>query len=245
MIARKMGKRSITAALTLSLLFTGVCTASVQAASADDEKKSVAAVGDVGTQTEATGDEQKGAAAAGDAVAQTDAAVEEKKGVAAIVDKITGAADQVMKVLNDSGIAPALKQGYTTVTDFVFTYETQPDDPDMESLARSWAVTAWLGDDDKQETNVYYFDNHTLTMVEDPTIIGRGYNLKKTPDGSFLNGQYTGILKAVVTSPTTYTVEWVNYDDEINMYLLQKMQEKKGAAAEGGAEAAQTESSGE
>ena len=245
MIVRKMGKRSISAALTLSLLLTGACSFSVQAESADGEKKGVAAVEDSSAQTEAAGGEEKAVATAGETGVQTEAVKEEKKGLAAVTDKITGAADKVMQFLNDTGIAPALKQGYSTVTDFVFTYETQPDDPDMESLARSWAVTAWLGDNDKQETNVYYFDNHSLSMVEDPTMIGRGYNLKKTPEGSFLNGQYTGILKAVVTSPTTYTVEWVNYDDEVNMYLLQKMKEKKGTSDNTGEETAQTESAGE
>ena len=53
-------------------------------------------------------------------------------------------------------------------------------------------------DEEKEASNVYYFDNHTLTMVEDLTQIGRGYNLKKTPEGSGLNGKHTGILKAVV-----------------------------------------------
>ena len=110
---------------------------------------------------------------------------------------VTGAADQVSEVLNDTGIAPAVKNAYDTVTDFIFTYETQPDDAQMESLARTWAVTAWLKDEEKEKSNTYYFDNHTYSMTENPTEIGSGYNLKKTPDGSSLNGKHTGILKAV------------------------------------------------
>ena len=42
----------------------------------------------------------------------------------------------------------------------------------------------------------------------------------------------TGILKAVVADATNYTVSWVNYDDEVNLYLLQKMKEKQGDTAE-------------
>ena len=145
---------------------------------------------------------------------------------------VTGAADQVSEVLNDTGIAPAVKNAYDTVTDFIFTYETQPDDAQMESLARTWAVTAWRKDEEKEKSNTYYFDNHTYSMTENPTEIGNGYNLKKTPEGSSLNGKHTGILKAVVADATNYTVSWVNYDDEVNLYLLQKMKEKQGDTAE-------------
>ena len=102
----------------------------------------------------------------------------------------------------------------------------------MESLARTWAVTAWLKDEEKEKSNTYYFDNHTYSMTENPTEIGSGYNLKKTPDGSSLNGKHTGILKAVVADATNYTVTWVNYEDEVNLYLLQKMKEKQGDTAE-------------
>ena len=158
------------------------------------------------------------------------------------MDFIVGVKDKAVEILNDSGIGPAVKGGYDTVTDFIFTYETQPDDADMESLARSWAVTTWLSDEEKEESNTYYFDNHTLRMVEDPSQIGRGYNLKKTPDGSGLNGVHTGILKAVVADATNYAVTWVNYDDELNMYLLQKMKEKNDSGA--GAETASTETAG-
>ncbi len=135
----------------------------------------------------------------------------------------SGVGSQVGSFLNDIGIGPALKSVYDAVVDFVFTYQTQPDDSDMELLARSWALTTWLADEDKDDTNIYYFDNDTMTMVEDLTQIKGGYNVSKTPDGSYLNGKKTGILKAVVTDATTYNVEWVNYDDEMNLYLLQKM----------------------
>ena len=155
-------------------------------------------------------------------------------------DFIIGVKDKIVEVLDNTGIGPAVKNGYDTVTDFVFTYETQPDDSDMENLARSWAVTMWLADEEKGESNIYYFDNHTLRMVEDPTQIGRGYNLKKTPEGSSLNGVHTGILKAVVADATNYTINWVNYDDELNMYLLQKMQEKKDTTADTETPAAET-----
>jgi hypothetical protein len=145
---------------------------------------------------------------------------------------ISGAVGKAGEVLNDTGIAPAVKNAYNTVTDFIFTYETQPDDAQMESLARTWAVTAWLKDEEKEKSNTYYFDNHTYSMTENPTEIGSGYNLKKTPDGSSLNGKHTGILKAVVADATNYTVTWVNYEDEVNLYLLQKMKEKQGDTAE-------------
>ena len=154
---------------------------------------------------------------------------------------LIGVKDKAAKFLDDIGVIPAVKSGYNTAVDFVFNYETQPDDPDMESLARSWAITTWLGDDEKEESNTYYFDNHTLTMVEDLTKIGHGYNLKKSPEGSSLNGVHTGVLRAVVNDATTYTVEWVNYDDEMNMYLLKKMQEKKAAETEAAADAAPAE----
>lgn len=140
--------------------------------------------------------------------------------------------DKVVKFLDDSGIAPTVKDGYNAAVDFIVTYETQPDDADMEKLARSWAVTAWLADEEKEESNTYYFDNHTLTMVEDLTKIGRGYNLKKTPEGSSLNEKYTGVLKAVVTSATVYSVEWVNYSDELTFSLMQKMKEKNASETE-------------
>ena len=147
-----------------------------------------------------------------------------------LIEKVVELKDNVVSFLEEKGITPAIRQGYDTLVDFIFTYETQPDDEDMENLARSWAVTAWLEDEEKEESNVYYFDNHTLTMVEDLTQIGRGYNLKKNPSGSGLNGKYTGILKAVVKSASMYTVEWVNYDEEISLLLMQKMQEKKNTA---------------
>lgn len=140
--------------------------------------------------------------------------------------------DKVVKFLDDSGIAPTVKEGYDAAVDFVFTYETQPDDADMENLARSWAVTAWLADEEKEESNTYYFDNHTLTMVEDLTQIGRGYNLKKTPDGSTLSEKHTGVLKAVVKSASVYAVEWVNYNDELTQSLMQKMKEKNASETE-------------
>lgn len=149
-----------------------------------------------------------------------------------LLNKANELKDQALEFLDEKGITPAIKEGYNTAVDFIFTYETQPDDDDMENLARSWAITAWLADEEKEESNTYYFDNHTLTMVKDPTKIGRGYNLKKTPAGSSLNGKYTGILKAVVTSATMYTVSWVNYDEEVTLYLLQKMQEKKAEETE-------------
>lgn len=142
-------------------------------------------------------------------------------------EMLAGVKDKVVGFLEQYGIAQTLKGGYDRVTDFMFTYETQPDDSDMEKLAQSWAVTAWLADEDKKETNIYYFDNHTYSMVEDLTEIGRGYNLKKTPSGSYLNGKYTGVLKATVTNATSYNVEWVNYDEELSMYLLSKMQESE------------------
>ncbi len=145
---------------------------------------------------------------------------------------VSGAGEKIGKFLNDIGVGPVLKSGYDAVVDFVFTYQTQPDDSEMEALARSWAITTWLADKDKEDSNIYYFDNHSLTMVEDPTQIGGGYNVSKTPEGSYLDGKKTGILKAVVTDPTIYSVEWVNYDDELNMYLLQKMKEKKDAETE-------------
>lgn len=147
---------------------------------------------------------------------------------------ILGLKDKAGAVLNDTGIGPAVKDGYNTAVDFVFTYETQPDDEDMESLARSWAVTAWLADEEKVkgESCTYYFDNHSLSMVKDPTKIGRGYNLKKSPAGSGLNGKLTGILKAVVADATNYSVMWVNYDDEVMIYLAQKMKESKGTETE-------------
>ena len=143
-----------------------------------------------------------------------------------------GLADKAGGFLEDIGVAGFFKKGYNAVTDFIFTYETQPDDSDMESLARSWAITMWLDDEDKQESNIYYFDNHTLKMTEDLTQIGSGYNLSKTPDGSYLNGKYTGVLRATVKDATQYTVEWVNYDDEVNLYLLQKMKERQEAESE-------------
>lgn len=146
--------------------------------------------------------------------------------------------DKAVKFLDDSGIAPTVKEGYDAAVDFVFTYETQPDDADMENLARSWAVTAWLADEEKEESNTYYFDNHTLTMVEDLAQIGRGYNLKKTPDGSSLNEKHSGVLKAVVKSATVYTVEWVNYNDELAQSLMQKMKEKNASETEAGQSAA-------
>ncbi len=151
----------------------------------------------------------------------------------------SGIGSQVGSFLNDIGIGPALKSAYDAVVDFVFTYQTQPDDSDMELLARSWALTTWLADEDKDDTNIYYFDNDTMTMVEDLTQIRGGYNVSKTPDGSYLNGAKTGILKAVVTDATTYSVEWVNYDDEMNLYLLQQMKSAESetqAQEEGGAE---------
>ncbi len=134
--------------------------------------------------------------------------------------------------LNDTGIGPVVKSGYDAVTDFIFTYETQPDDTEMENLARSWAVTAWLADEDKKDTNTYYFDNHTMKMVEDLTQIGSGYNQEKTPEGSYLSGKRTGVLKATVADAASYTVEWVNYQDELNLYLAMKMKEKKDAETE-------------
>ena len=140
--------------------------------------------------------------------------------------------DKAVKFLDDSGIAPTVKDGYDAAVDFIVTYETQPDDADMEKLARSWAVTAWLADEEKEESNVYYFDNHTLTMVEDLTKIGRGYNLKKTPDGSNLKEKHSGILKAVVKSATVYTVEWVDYNDELTLCLTQKLKENNTAETE-------------
>ena len=142
--------------------------------------------------------------------------------------------DKAVKYLDDSGIAPTVKDGYNAAVDFIVTYETQPDDADMEKLARSWAVTAWLADEEKEESNTYYFDNHTFTMVEDLTQIGRGYNLKKTPEGSSLNEKYTGVLKAVVNSATEYTVQWVNYNDELTFSLMQKMKEKNASETEAG-----------
>lgn len=146
-------------------------------------------------------------------------------------DFIVGIGGKAGKFLDDIGVAGAVKSGYDTVNDFVFNYETQPDDDQMESLARTWAVTAWLADEDKEESNTYYFDNHTLTMTEDLTQIGSGYNLSKTPEGSYLNGRYTGVLKATVNDATNYTVEWVNYDDELNMYLAKLMQKKQAENA--------------
>ena len=143
-----------------------------------------------------------------------------------------GLADKAGGFLEDIGVAGFFKKGYNAVTDFIFTYETQPHDSDMESLARSWAITMWLDDEDKQESNIYYFDNHTLKMTEDLTQIGSGYNLSKTSDGSYLNGKYTGVLRATVKDATQYTVEWVNYDDEVNLYLLQKMKERQEAESE-------------
>lgn len=147
-------------------------------------------------------------------------------------ETILGLWKKATDFLQEYGVTDTVKQGYDTVTDFLFTYETQPDDEDMESLARSWAVTTWLADEEKEESNIYYFDNHTLTMVEDPTQIGRGYNLSKSPAGSSVGGKHTGILKAVVADAATYTVEWVNYDDELNQYLLRKMQEKNAPETE-------------
>ena len=146
-------------------------------------------------------------------------------------DFIVGIGGKAGKFLDDIGVAGAVKSGYDTVNDFVFNYETQPDDDQMESLARTWAVTAWLADEDKEESNTYYFDNHTLTMTEDLTQIGSGYNLSKTPEGSYLNGRHTGVLKATVNDATNYTVEWVNYDDELNLYLAKLMQQKNAANA--------------
>lgn len=142
--------------------------------------------------------------------------------------------------LDDIGVGEVLKEGYNTAADFVFTYETQPDDAEMEGLARTWAITAWLADEEKGETNTYYFDNHTLTMVKDLTQIGRGYNLNKTPDGSTLNGKHTGVLKATVANATDYTVAWANYDDELSLYMAKLMKEKQDADAA----AAETEAAG-
>ena len=39
--------------------------------------------------------------------------------------------DKVVKFLDDSGIAPTVKDGYNAAVDFIVTYETQPDDVDM------------------------------------------------------------------------------------------------------------------
>jgi hypothetical protein len=107
----------------------------------------------------------------------------------------------------------------------------------MENLAKSWAITAWLADENKKESNVYYFDNHTLTMVEDPSQIGHGYNLGRSPEGSTLSGRHTGILKAVVTDASNYTVSWSNYEDEVNFYLMEKMREKNAPETEEAADA--------
>lgn len=148
------------------------------------------------------------------------------------------AKDTVVGFLDEYGVTSALKNGYDRVTDFIFTYETQPDDPDMENLARSWAVTAWLADKEKEDTNIYYFDNHSLTMVEDLAKISGGYNLRNTPEGSFLNGKNTGILKATVRSASSFNVEWVNYEEEASMYFLQKM---RGTNKTAPAAAAETE----
>lgn len=145
---------------------------------------------------------------------------------------LLGLKDKVVKFLDDSGIAPTVKGGYDAAVDFIVTYETQPDDADMEKLARSWAVTAWLADEEKEESNTYYFDNHTFTMVDDLTKIEHGYNLKKTPEGSNLKEKHTGILKAVVKSATVYTVEWVDYNDELTFCLTQKLKEKNAAQTE-------------
>ncbi len=145
----------------------------------------------------------------------------------------SGLGDKIATFFNDIGVGPAVKPAFDAVTDLVFTYETQPDDSDMENLARSWAITAWLADEDKQASNTYYFDNHTLKMVEDLAQIGSGYNQSKTPDGSYLTAKNTGILKAIVEDASTYSVEWVNYTDELNMYLLQQMQEKNAETESG------------
>lgn len=146
---------------------------------------------------------------------------------------LSGLGKKVSQAVEDSGVGPAVAGAYDTVTDFIFTYETQPDDNEMESLARSWAITAWLEDEEKQESgNTYYLDNHTFTMVKDLTKIGRGYNQKKTPEGSYLNGKHTGILKAVVNTASVYTVEWVDYDNELNIYLARKIKEKRAAETE-------------
>lgn len=148
-----------------------------------------------------------------------------------IKNGISGLGRSIGGFLDNIGVGPVLKDGYDAVTDFIFTYETQPDDNEMENLARSWAVTAWFADEDKEDTNTYYFDNHTLTMVEDLTQIGKGYNHSKTPEGSYLTRKNTGVLKATVTSPTNYAVEWANYQDEMNVYLAKLAKAKKNSAA--------------
>ena len=159
---------------------------------------------------------------------------------AGVVDDVTGflgdVAGDAGAFLDDIGVGPVLRNGYNAASDFLFSYETQPDDADMESLARSWAVTAWLADQDKQDSNVYYFDNHTLTMVDDPAKIGGGYNLSKSPEGSTLTSRHSGILKAVVADASNYTVSWSNYEDEINFYLLEKMRQKNAPETEAVAE---------
>ena len=145
-------------------------------------------------------------------------------------ETLRGVGEKIGEFSDQIGVGPVLRDGYNAVSDFIFTYETQPDDHEMENLARSWAVTAWLADEDREETNTYYFDNDTLTMMEDLTRIKGGYNLSKTPEGSYLNGKHTGILKAVVNDATNYTVEWANYDDEVNLYMLQKLKSKNGSS---------------
>ena len=112
------------------------------------------------------------------------------------------------------------------VHDLIFSYDMQPDDDILIKLAESWAITEYLTGAHKGEPWVYYFDNSTNRMVEDPTGIGKGYNKKKTPAGSSLSGVRTGIIQATVMNAASCKIEWVNYNDAVNAYLLAKMEEK-------------------